>query len=152
MKTENNTIIAEFMNFPKITNVRDSESGKYYDYQLPNNFNLILEQEIQIESNNGWGLVHQDYVFVRDLIFHSDWNWLMAVVEKIENIKIKDYSISTDITDDKTFINVWHYGDGGKWSILISNLNEEYKDFNKMQRTYKAVVKFINFYNKQKEE
>ena len=149
---ENNKIIAEFMNFPKITNVRDSESGKYYDYWLPNNFNLILEQEIQIESNNGWGLVHQDCVFVRDLIFHSDWNWLMKVVEKIENIKIKDYSISTDITDDKTFINVWHYGDGGKWSILISNLNEEYKDFNKMQRTYKAVVKFINFYNKQKEE
>ena len=149
---ENNKIIAEFMNFPKITNVRDSESGKYYDYWLPNNFNLILEQEIQIESNNGWGLVHQDCVFVRDLIFHSDWNWLMEVVEKIENTKIKDYSISTDITDDKTFINVWHYGDGGKWSILISNLNEEYKDFNKMQRTYKAVVKFINFYNKQKEE
>ena len=149
---ENNKIIAEFMNFPKITNVRDSESGKYYDYWLPNNFNLILEQEIQIESNNGWGLVHQDCVFVRDLIFHSDWNWLMEVVEKIENIKIKDYSISTDITDNKTFINVWHYGDGGKWSILISNLNEEYKDFNKMQRTYKAVVKFINFYNKQKEE
>ena len=68
---ENNKIIAEFMNFPKITNVRDSESGKYYDYRLPNNFNLILEQEIQIESNNGWGLVHQDYVFVRDLIFDS---------------------------------------------------------------------------------
>ena len=149
---ENNRLIAEFMNFPKITNVRDSESGKYYDYWLPNNFNLILEQEIQIESNNGWGLVHQDCVFVRDLIFHSDWNWLMEVVEKIENTKIKDYSISTDITDDKTFISVWHYGDGGKWSILISNLNEEYKDFNKMQRTYKAVVKFINFYNKQKEE
>ena len=84
--------------------------------------------------------------------YDRDWNLLMEVVEKIENIKIKDYSISTDITDDKTFINVWHYGDGGKWSILISNLNEEYKDFNKMQRTYKAVVKFINFYNKQKEE
>ena len=84
--------------------------------------------------------------------YDRDWNLLMEVVEKIENTKIKDYSISTDITDDKTFINVWHYGDGGKWSILISNLNEEYKDFNKMQRTYKAVVKFINFYNKQKKE
>ena len=93
-----------------------------------------------------------DSSYVKNLKYHSDWNWLMEVVEKIENIKIKDYSISTDITDDKTFINVWHYGDGGKWSILISNLNEEYKDFNKMQRTYKAVVKFINFYNKQKEE
>ena len=95
---------------------------------------------------------HWDTCSIQDLNYHKSWDWLMKVVEKIENIKIKDYSISTDITDDKTFINVWHYGDGGKWSILISNLNEEYKDFNKMQRTYKAVIEFINFYNKQKEE
>ena len=84
--------------------------------------------------------------------YDRDWNLLMEVVEKIENTKIKDYSISTDITDDKTFISIWHYGDGSKWSILISNYNEEYKDFNKIQRTYKAVIEFINFYNKQKEE
>ena len=123
MKTENNKIIAEFLG-------------------------ATLTKDLQIM----YPVYEGDSSYVKDLKFHSDWNWLMEVVEKIENIKIKDYSISTDITDDKTFINVWHYGDGGKWSILISNLNEEYKDFNKMQRTYKAVVKFINFYNKQKEE
>ena len=108
------------------------------------NITFDVNRHKPYEDVNGWRY--------EDLKFHSDWNWLMKVVEKIENTKIKDYSISTDITDDKTFINVWHYGDGGKWSILISNLNEEYKDFNKTQRTYKAVVKFINFYNKQKEE
>ena len=128
---ENNKIIAEFMGFTFEKNIG------YYD-------NEMLLEQIVYEQQNG--------NCFDELLFNKDWNWLMAVVEKIENIKIKDYSISTDITDDKTFINVWHYGDGGKWSILISNLNEEYKDFNKMQRTYKAVVKFINFYNKQKEE
>ena len=87
-----------------------------------------------------------------ELKFHSDWNWLMEVVEKIENTKIKDYGILTNITNDKTYISVYHYGEGGKWSILISNFNEEYKDFNKIQRTYKAVIEFINFYNNQKEE
>ena len=127
---ENNKIIAEFMGFTFEKNIG------YYD-------NEMLLEQIVYEQQNG--------NCFDELLFNKDWNWLMAVVEKIENIKIKDYSISTDITDDKTFINVWHYGDGGKWSILISNLNEEYKDFNKMQRTYKAVVKFINFYNKQKE-
>ena len=124
---ENNRIIAEFMGYT-----------------------LNENDEYPIEYITVQG--HWDTCSIQDLNYHKSWDWLMKVVEKIENTKIKDYSISTDITDDKTFINVWHYGDGGKWSILISNLNEEYKDFNKMQRTYKAVVKFINFYNKQKEE
>ena len=149
---ENNKIIAEFMNFPKITNVRDSESGKYYDYWLPNNFNLILEQEIQIESNNGWGLVHQDCVFVRDLIFHSDWNWLMEVVEKIESIKdsyhgrfgvyISSNSCtiqSTNFRPDKPIPNPPHYYD----NIVLNT---------KIESTYYSVLNFINFYNKQKEE
>ena len=126
MTTENNKIIAEFMNFPKITNVRDSESGKYYDYWLPKNFNLILEQEIQIESNNGWGLVHQDCVFVRDLIFHSDWNWLMAVVEKILNICAENDDLE-------------------KYAVITDNIPY-------IQQTYDECIKFINFYNKQKEE
>ena len=149
---ENNKIIAEFMNFPKITNVRDSESGKYYDYWLPNNFNLILEQEIQIESNNGWGLVHQDCVFVRDLIFHSDWNWLMKVVEKIESVKdsyhgrfgvyISSNSCtiqSTNFRSDKPIANPSYYYD----DVIFNS---------KLESTYNAVVRFINFYNKQKEE
>ena len=128
---ENNKIIAEFMGFTFEKNLG------YYDNDM------LLSQIIYDQQNGNC---------FNELLFDKSWDWLIGVVEKIENIKIKDYSISTDITDDKTFINVWHYGDGGKWSILISNLNEEYKDFNKMQRTYKAVVKFINFYNKQKEE
>ena len=128
---ENNKIIAEFMGFTFEKNIG------YYD-------NEMLLEQIVYEQQNG--------NCFDELLFNKDWNWLMAVVEKIENIKIKDYSISTDITNNKTFINVWHYGDGCKWSILISNLNEEYKDFNKIQRTYKAIIEFINFYNKQKEE
>ena len=128
---ENNKIIAEFMGFTFEKNIG------YYD-------NEMLLEQIVYEQQNG--------NCFDELLFNKDWNWLMEVVEKIENIKIKDYSISTDITDDKTFISVWHYGDGSKWSILISNYNEEYKDFNKIQRTYKAVIEFINFYNKQKEE
>ena len=139
---ENNKIIAEFMKFPKITNVRDSESGKYYDYWLPNNFNLILEQEIQIESNNGWGLVHQDCVFVRDLIFHSDWNWLMKVVEKIE----KEFCST----------NIHYYSQKQIYSVEFLGFNIEYDNSeysdNKIKILYDSCVKFINFYNKQKEE
>ena len=133
---ENNKIIAEFMGW----STHPKHGDKYLINKSKDRVNLPWYSECNWEAS------------LREFNYHSDWNILMPVVEKIENTKIKDYSISTDITDDKTFINVWHYGDGGKWSILISNLNEKYKDFNKMQRTYKAVVKFINFYNKQKEE
>ena len=133
---ENNKIIAEFMGW----STHPKHGDKYLINKSKDRVNLPWYSECNWEAS------------LREFNYHSDWNILMPVVEKIENTKIKDYSISTDITDDKTFINVWHYGDGGKWSILISNYNEEYKDFNKIQRTYKAVVKFINFYNKQKEE
>ena len=133
---ENNRLIAEFMGW----STHPKHGDKYLINKSKDRVNLPWYSECNWEAS------------LREFNYHSDWNILMSVIEKIENTKIKDYSISTDITDDKTFINVWHYGDGGKWSILISNLNEEYKDFNKMQRTYKAVVKFINFYNKQKEE
>ena len=133
---ENNKIIAEFMGW----STHPKHGDKYLINKSKDRVNLPWYSECNWEAS------------LREFNYHSDWNILMPVVEKIENTKIKDYSISTDITDDKTFINVWHYGDGGKWSILISNYNEEYKDFNKIQRTYKAIIEFINFYNKQKEE
>ena len=133
MTTENNKIIAEFMNFPKITNVRDSESGKYYDYRLPNSFNLILEQEIQIESNNGWGLVHQDYVFVRDLIFHSDWNWLMEVVEKIEGLGNHGFTIYRKTTNINGL------------PIELANTRKS----TKIESVHSACVDFIKWYNNQ---
>ena len=133
---ENNRIIAEFMEW----STHPKHGDKYLINKSKDRVNLPWYSECNWEAS------------LREFNYHSDWNILMPVIEKIENTKIKDYNISTDITDDKTFINVWHYGDGGKWSILISNLNEEYKDFNKIQRTYKAIIEFINFYNKQKEE
>ena len=133
---ENNKIIAEFMGW----STHPKHGDKYLINKSKDRVNLPWYSECNWEAS------------LREFNYHSDWNILMPVIEKIENTKIKDYSISTDITDDKTFINVWHYGNGGKWSILISNYNEEYKDFNKIQRTYKAVIEFINFYNKQKEE
>ena len=145
---ENNKIIAEFMNFPKITNVRDSESGKYYDYWLPNNFNLILEQEIQIESNNGWGLVHQDCVFVRDLIFHSDWNWLMEVVEKIEGLEFYPKNStcigfdSFEIEINKNRCDITRYGD-------FTHLLLQGQGKTRIEAVYNACIEFIKWYNEQ---
>ena len=154
MTTENNKIIAEFMNFPKVTNVRDSESGKYYDYQLPNKFDLVLEQEVQIESNNGWGLVKQDYVFAIDLIFHSEWNWLMQVVEKIENLPSRtlqgthysgnEVKIYKAINTNTHYCEINLVKESG-YRIVSIQFNKE----SKIKSVYDACLEFIKWYNEQ---
>jgi hypothetical protein len=62
--TENNRLIAEFMEWEQTDN-------NMFDF--PDNFNDCLTLEYHCISP--------------DLMkFHSDWNWLMEVVEKILNI------------------------------------------------------------------
>ena len=84
--------------------------------------------------------------------YDRDWNWLMAVVEKIESIKdsyhgrfgvyISSNSCtiqSTNFRPDKRIPEPPHYYN----NIVLDS---------KIESTYYAVVEFINFYNKQKEE
>jgi hypothetical protein len=136
MTTENNKLIAEFMNFRPTNNCIRSESGKYYDYFATDKFSCIKEQEIQIESENGFGLVEQDFLFIEDLKFHSDWNWLMEVVEKIESSGI-DVHINTcvcrivDVGEDR-FEDI-----------------ECFVNDNKKQAVYNACIEFIKWYNQQ---
>ena len=84
--------------------------------------------------------------------YDRDWNWLMKVVEKIESIKdsyhgrfgvyISSNSCtiqSTNFRPDKPIANPSYYYD----DVILNS---------KLESTYNAVVRFINFYNKQKEE
>ena len=84
--------------------------------------------------------------------YHFDWNWLIKVVEKIESIKdpyhgrfgvyISSNSCtiqSTNFRPDKPIPNPPHYYD----NVVLNN---------KIDSVYNAVVRFINFYNKQEEE
>ena len=91
---ENNKLIAEFMDFKSTNKCIRSESGKYFDFHNKEGFSCIKEQEIQIESEWGWGLVEQNFLFLEDLKFHSDWNWLMQLVEKIESLQEYEVSIT----------------------------------------------------------
>jgi hypothetical protein len=74
------------------------------------------------EDVNGWRY--------EDLKFHSDWNWLMKVVEKI----FKDFY---KINPCPIYLK-----------INIENALNEVD----IESVYNACVEFINFYNKQKEE
>ena len=77
--------------------------------------------------------------------YHSSWDWLMPVVEKIENIV-------EPITKKKYNIRI---NQGFFTEIFVSSGRED--DFRisksantRREATYKAVVEFIKWYNKEK--
>ena len=136
MTTENNKLIAEFMEFKQCKGIR-SESGKYFDYWAKENFSCIEEQEIQIESEWGYGLVEQDLLFAEQLKFHKDWNWLMEVVEKIE-------SLGGAVCIGNCVMIIFYLTDvmGESYSKTRELIGET-----KIEAVYNACVEFIKWYN-----
>ena len=124
---ENNKLIAEFMGFKKAI-VRNTK-GISYDYDLPNNFELIKETETTIESEWCEILLEQDYCMIEDLKFHSDWNWLIQVVDKIYEM---------DLYYDR-------YIDYNSSMISNGKINLG----TRINRVYEQVVEFIKWYNEQ---
>lgn len=73
--------------------------------------------------------------------YHSDWNWLMEVVEKIENLPSKIKGVYFWATDKETEQN--------------KNANQK-NDFTifrvfEIQDLYNQVIEFIKWYNQQKQ-
>ena len=120
---ENNKLIAEFM-------------GGLYNNQAM----------LSLQSNEIWLPYHGVCNYKSDngksLKYHSDWNWLMRVVEKIEKIPEKNdnwfnvtvgascYCIIQDATGELSFEII---GDGRT----------------KIEATYNACIEFIKWYNEQ---
>lgn len=81
---------------------------------------------------------------VKDLIYHTSWDWLMPVVEKIENL---GYSTFTSVLSD-------HLGKGKHMFIFkvkfFDELGVDYHEafsFNgKIEATYEAVIEFITWW------
>lgn len=66
------------------------------------------------------------------LKYHYDWNWLMPVVEKIENTIVDNIELSTQI-------------EGSSCVVLGTHIFCE--SDTKIEATWLAVVKFIKWYN-----
>ena len=102
MTTENNKLIAEFMEYKPTFEV-------YIDDVL-----TTLERPIKN--------------------YNSDWNWLMEVVEKIE--EMADWSLELLTTDKKEY----------QMLIPLSNTNVIVET--KIEAVYNGCVEFIKWYNK----
>lgn len=112
---ENNKLLAEFMGFKLQQNPNERWFGQYFT--TPNG---VWANRIEL------------------LHFDTDWNWLMAVVEKIEDIE----SIDVDILTHGTRIYEWR--SGGR--VIADNCADISFD-KKIEHAYDSVVKFVKWYN-----
>lgn len=120
--TENNRLIAEFMG-AKLGNGTDT-------------FPIVY---INVPSGLA-GLCTQTPEMMK---YHSDWNWLMEVVEKIESLKNNESYILYDVVifPDAVLIE----NREGEEIILINKSKGTFTT--KIEAVYNAVVEFITWYN-----
>lgn len=111
--TENNKLIAEFLNMIPASNE-------------------TYPQLFRFEDNDEW-------FTSEELKFNSDWNWLMEVVERIEETEIDNNILMLEsIGNMAKFI----FDDGCRF--LSDCIGET-----KIEAVYNAVVSFIKWYNLQ---
>ena len=138
---EGNRLIAEFMGLRKIMLwggvdfLYDIEKESYVTY-------------VKVGSSGINATINTRVVKARpnELLFHSSWDWLMPVVEKIECkwvdggqaiVQIRAYQV-------QIFLEV-----GYRNILFATNQGYDGKRGNKIDNTYKAVIEFIKWYNTQ---
>lgn len=121
---EKNRLIAEFMGYA-VDNNGYHKNGEYVDNK---------------------GSKHYTGLTIKEVKYHTSWDWLMPVVEKIETIEIPDYYLP-----ECYFIVTIEPG-----YCVISENGEapmvEYQDQEspKISIVYEAVIEFIEWYNTNK--
>ena len=82
---------------------------------------------------------------INKLQYHTSWDWLMPVVEKIESFQDGDDGdlMRGHLYNLRIEQNFVYILDGESMDVII-----EMNGDNKLDATYKAVVEFINQYNK----
>ena len=120
MNTENNILIAEFL----------GHEIAFRDSSVP----CIMGNQ------NAWTPIK----------YHSDWNWLMQVIEKILSINLMDddfeYNriyIGYDTWEKKHYVNLF---------VSEDKQINGYSENSKIEAVYNACVEFIKWYNEQKGE
>ena len=107
--------------------------------------NQIIAEFMGIESDNAKmrGHLYECPVtaeYVTELEYHTSWDWLMPVVEKIESFQDGERGHLYNFRIEQHFVYVI---DGDSMEHII-----EMNGDSKLQATYKAIVEFINEYNK----
>ena len=97
-----------------------------------------------IVENNGVFYKDNNTNNIHEIKYHSDWNWLMQVIEKIESLDNCDYfKISSEYVEIQARF--------GKKIIFRPTFFDvdEYND-SKIETVYNACLEFIKWYNDNK--
>jgi hypothetical protein len=156
MKTEEiikgNKLIVEFMGWKETSKNLKWVSHYGDDYDNRTMFSGWIKQEqeyleteplIVVENNK------RKIDFLRNLLYDTSWDWLMPVVEKIENLDFVNYSLISK----RNYINGDIY-----YKIQLGRDTEENIDpvnfpieimesKSKIYATWIAVIEFIKWYN-----
>jgi len=116
---ENNKLIAEFMGYE--IREKGGKLDKYIVWFFP-----LLNEEKQPNT----------------LFFHTSWDWLMPVVEKIESFEHIEHTVNI----------VYHSCDIEDYSLPGNGIAVNETAKTKKEATYNAVVRFIKWYNENYEE
>jgi len=116
-----NKVIAEFMGA-----ISNTHPWGYLipDGELNLSFDLFDKKVFSNDGGSGWK--------IEELKFHSSWDWLMQVVEKIESMLPDGFCVFIQHSD--CFIEHPDIGISGKSS-------------DKQESTWQACVEFIEWYN-----
>lgn len=93
----------------------------------------------------GLNIPHMDdqWFDIKEIQYHTSWDWLMPVVEKIESL-----GYDTDICGNNCMISEGTpQGDGGKYFRAMIDVDK----YPKIVSVYEAVVEFIHWHNSQKQ-
>lgn len=118
------------------------------DDEIIQNAELIANSPFASDIHKGWLFKlktdDEKQRFYKQAKYHTDWNWLMGVVEKIEKQCFK-FTIEGDYFMGRhNIIKVTGVG-MGDFSCIV-----ESKDVKtKLELTYEAVIQFIHHYNNQ---
>ena len=123
---ENNKLIAEFMGF-------------------------VADKSFEVKLADG---INTSYYYRKDDVVHlpermkynCSWDWLMEVVEKIESLPDEENNGAFFFEIYQDSVIIFSNGD------YLNELIEVIRQGSRIKNTYQAVIEFINFYNKQKEE
>ena len=134
---EGNKLIAEFIGWTYV-----KVKSKKIDWWIPYRNdkmapNIINHPYLQITYSNSRILA---------LCFHESWDWLMPVLEKIEQLK------NMNVYTGKTKLGEFHIEITHEKGLLDKCIFVKDKTLTKLESYYKAIVEFIQWYNKHKYE
>ncbi len=85
---------------------------------------------------------------LEEMQYHSSWDWLMPVIEKIESLHDgRAFSIKIEDNNCEIIQNTQHWR-AFQDTIDLPEIFE--REGTKLENTHKAVIEFIKWYNTQK--